>query len=175
MLARIAGLVLCALALNAQANFYSIEKESALGSQLAKDFRQAHSPLDNAAASAYIEQMGARLTRALPQPSPFTYHFELTTDSSGTFLEPAALPGGYIFVPAGLILAAKDEAELAGTLAHAMGHGAGETWDPASHAGADCPGSHDSTDLLGRIVRVWSEPGCDAITARGLCPIPAKP
>jgi predicted Zn-dependent protease len=66
--------------------------------------------------------MGARLVRALPKPSPFTSHFELTTDSSGTFLKPASLPGGYVFVPAGLILAAKDEAEFAGTLAHAMAH-----------------------------------------------------
>jgi beta-barrel assembly-enhancing protease len=37
-------------------------------------------------------------------------------------LEPAALPGGYIFVPAGLILATTSEAELVGTLAHAMSH-----------------------------------------------------
>ncbi|HYK62969.1 MAG TPA: M48 family metalloprotease, partial [Bryobacteraceae bacterium] len=118
-----------ALALNAQdrpvgrgVNFYSTEQEVALGAQLAADFRRVHSQLDNAAAREYIEQMGARLVQALPQPSPFMYHFELTADSSGTFLEPAALPGGYGFVPAGLILAAKDEAELAGTLAHAIAH-----------------------------------------------------
>jgi beta-barrel assembly-enhancing protease len=66
--------------------------------------------------------MGARLVQALPQQSPFTYRFELTADSTGTFLEPAAFPGAYIFVPAGLILAATSEAELAGTLAHAMSH-----------------------------------------------------
>jgi predicted Zn-dependent protease len=117
------------LALNAQdqpagrgVNFYSTEKEVALGTQLAKDFRQAHTPLDNAAARDYIEQMGARLASALSQPSPFIYHFELTADFSGTFLEPASLPGAFVFVPAGLILAADNEAELAGTLAHAMAH-----------------------------------------------------
>jgi predicted Zn-dependent protease len=103
-------------------NFYSTEKEAALGAQLAADFRRDHSPLDNAAARDYIQQMGERLARAMPQPSRFEHHFELTQDFNGTFLEPAALPGGYIFVPAGLILAASDEAELAGTLAHAMAH-----------------------------------------------------
>lgn len=36
--------------------------------------------------------------------------------------EPVALPGGYVFVPAALFLAAQDEAELAGMLAHAMEH-----------------------------------------------------
>jgi predicted Zn-dependent protease len=121
--------VLAALTLKAQdqsvgrgVNFYSTEKETALGAELAKDFRQAHAALDNAAARDYIEAMGARLARSAPQPSPFTYHFELTSDSTGTFLEPAAFPGGFVFVPAGLILAAKDEAELAGTLAHAIAH-----------------------------------------------------
>ena len=67
-----------ALALNGQdkpigkgVNFYSTEKEVALGDQLAKDFRQTHTPLDNASAHDYIEQMGARLARALVQPLPF--------------------------------------------------------------------------------------------------------
>jgi predicted Zn-dependent protease len=132
MSARVFVTLFAVRALNAQdqpigrgVNFYSTEKEVALGAQLAKDFRQTHTPLDNAAPRDYVEQMGARLARALPQPSPFTCHFELTTDSGGTFLEPASLPGGYVFVPAGLILTAKDEAELAGTLAHAIAHVAG--------------------------------------------------
>jgi predicted Zn-dependent protease len=34
--------------------------------------------------------------------------------------EPAALAGGYVFVLSGLFLAAQDEAEFAGMLAHAM-------------------------------------------------------
>jgi beta-barrel assembly-enhancing protease len=133
MVVRVGALLVNALALNAQnqpnpqpigraANFYSIDKEAALGAQLATEFRRQHSTLDSDAARAYIEQMGARLVQALPQQSPFTYRFELTADSTGTFLEPASLPGGYIFVPAGLILAATSEAELAGTLAHAMSH-----------------------------------------------------
>src|SRR5215471_6704119 len=124
------------LALNAQdpptgrgVDFYSIEKEVALDKQLAADFRQAHAQLDNAAARDYIEQMGARLEPALPQPSPFTYHFELTTDFSGTFLEPAAFPGGFVFVPAGLILAANDEAELAGDAGACDGAHRGAAWD----------------------------------------------
>jgi predicted Zn-dependent protease len=121
-----------ALVLNAQnqpaprpdrgVNFYSTEKEAALGAQLAADFRRDHLALDNAAARDYIQQMGERLARTMPQPSLFQYRFELMQDFNGTFLDPAALPGGYIFVPAGLMLAANDEAELAGTLAHAMAH-----------------------------------------------------
>ena len=106
----------------------SIEKEVALGAQLATDFRRMHLPLDSSTVLEYIDQMGAKLVRALPQQSPFPYHFEVTTDAKGTFLEPASVPGGYVFVPVGLILAAKDEEELAGTVAHAMAHILARHW-----------------------------------------------
>jgi beta-barrel assembly-enhancing protease len=104
-------------------NFYSIQRESALGEQLGGAYRDAHAPLDSAMVRDYVEQVGQRLMRALPQGSPFLpYHFEVTADSTGTFLEPTAFPGGAIFIPAGLILETRDEAEFAGTLAHAMAH-----------------------------------------------------
>jgi beta-barrel assembly-enhancing protease len=55
--------------------------------------------------------------------SPFLpYHFGVTADSTRTFLEPVSFPAGYIFVPAGLILETRDEAEFAGAVAHAMAH-----------------------------------------------------
>ena len=70
-----------------------------------------------------VRDVAQRLMRALPQGSPFLpYNFEVTADSTGTFLEPTAFPGGAIFIPAGLILETRDEAEFAGTLAHAMAH-----------------------------------------------------
>lgn len=121
-----------ALALNAQnqpggnrdvgqgANFFSVEKEVALGGQLAAEFRRQHPRLESATVGDYIQQLGGRLVA--PQQSPFTFHFEVNTDSGTTYPEPAAFPGGYVFVPAGLILAANDEAELAGTMAHSVAH-----------------------------------------------------
>ena len=44
----------------------------------------------------------------------------IAEDRGGYTHEPLAYPGGRIFVPAPLILAAGDEAEFAGMLAHAM-------------------------------------------------------
>lgn len=130
---RIFSTLTVALALNAQnqsggnrdvgkgANFYSVEKEVALGGQLATEFRRQHPRLESATVGDYIQQLGERLV-APPQQSPFTFHFEVNTDSGATYLEPAAFPGGYVFVPAELILAANDEAELAGTMAHSVAH-----------------------------------------------------
>jgi predicted Zn-dependent protease len=58
----------------------------------------------------------------MPNVPPFDYQFGAVADFTGTFLEPVSFPGGYVFIPAGLILKARDEAEFAGLLAHAMAH-----------------------------------------------------
>jgi len=116
-----------ALSLSAQnANLYSREKEAALGEQLAQQIQRTATPVNNPAALRYVEQIGARLAAQLPEPR-FTYTFALIDPVSGAgngnaMQEPLALPGGYIFVPSSLILAARDEAEFAGILAHAMAH-----------------------------------------------------
>jgi predicted Zn-dependent protease len=72
----------------------------------------------------YVERLGGRIATKLPA-SPFRYKFavivEDSPDSYGTH-EPQKLPGGYIIVSEHLILAAQNEAEFAGMLAHAMAH-----------------------------------------------------
>jgi predicted Zn-dependent protease len=103
-------------------NFYSIEKERSLGASEARDFERKTTPLNNAAALDYVQKMGARLAAKIPQAN-FSYTFAVIKDDEGGLLhEPVALPGGYIFVPASLFLAAQNEAEMAGMLAHAMEH-----------------------------------------------------
>jgi predicted Zn-dependent protease len=103
-------------------NFYSIEKERSLGASEARDLERRTTPLNNAVALDYVQKMGARLATQIPQTN-FSYTFALIKDDEGGPLhEPVALPGGYIFVPAGLLLAAQNEAEMEGMLAHAMEH-----------------------------------------------------
>lgn len=104
-------------------NFYSIEKEQALGRQLANAYRQGVRTLDVPAAKAYLDDVGQRLAAKTDGPQ-FTYTFELVDDDQIFLHEPVAFPGGSIFVPASLILAATSEDELAGMLAHAMEHAA---------------------------------------------------
>ena len=53
-------------------------------------------------------------------PVGFSYTVAIVADDGG--YEPISLPGGFIFVPASTILAARNEAEFAGMLAHAMAH-----------------------------------------------------
>ncbi len=102
-------------------NFYSIEKEMALGKHLAADFQRDTKPLESASALAYINGIGQRLAAQIGGP-PFIYTFALVADDPTVLHDVAAFPGGFLFVPASLILAVKDEDELAAMLAHAIAH-----------------------------------------------------
>jgi predicted Zn-dependent protease len=102
-------------------NFYSLENEIALGRQLAAEFQRDVKPLESPAALEYIDGIGQRLAAQIGGP-PFPYTFALIADDPTVLHDAAAFPGGFLFVPASLILAVKDEDELAGMLAHAIAH-----------------------------------------------------
>jgi predicted Zn-dependent protease len=101
-------------------NFYSFEKEAALGSQLAQEVRREHKELESTAVQSYIQDLGKRLATQIGGP-PFTYTFTVIADTT-PYNEAIALPGGFVFVPASLLLAARDEDELAGILTHSIAH-----------------------------------------------------
>lgn len=114
--------ILCSFPLFAQqtANFHTIEKERALGQMLASEMRKQAKPLDDLVADQYVKRIGAQLVANLPAEQLFTYQFEvLLTPDDG---EPAALPGGFILIPARWLLAVEDESAFAGMLAHSIAH-----------------------------------------------------
>jgi beta-barrel assembly-enhancing protease len=102
-------------------NFYSIEKEQALGAQIAKEYRSGVTVIEDAALKAYLDDLGQRLAAKAGGPA-FGYTFELVSDDRIVLNEPVAFPGGPVFVPTSLIRAARSEDELAGMLAHAIAH-----------------------------------------------------
>lgn len=118
---RIIGAALLAVTLLAQpgVNSYSLEKERALGEALASDVRRQSAPFHNPAAEAHLNRIAGRLVSRIGQP-PVPFTFELILTAAGT--EPMAFPGGPVLVPAAFFLAAADEAEFAGMLAHCIGH-----------------------------------------------------
>jgi len=124
-------MVLAALAGSAQdaklgrgVNFYSVQKEAAMGASLATEIRRQTTPLGSTMILDYVNRIGSRLAAQIPD-APFPYTFAVVAgDLTNPGHEPVAVPGGYIFVPSALILEAKDEAEFAGVLAHSMAHAA---------------------------------------------------
>jgi predicted Zn-dependent protease len=108
-------------------NFYTKDKEIALGTQLALQFGQKTTPLGMADASDYVKRVGGNL--AAQFPGGWTYRIEtIREDPGGATHEPTVFPGGPIFVSVDLITAARNEAEFAGMLAHAMAHVVARHW-----------------------------------------------
>jgi len=98
-------------------NFISLDKEIALGRELAKQVEQESKLLNDAVINEYVNRVGQNLVRNSDAKVPFTIKV-IDSDEINAF----ALPGGFFYVNSGLILAADDEAELAGVMAHEIAH-----------------------------------------------------
>ncbi|HEV3334651.1 MAG TPA: M48 family metallopeptidase [Bryobacteraceae bacterium] len=98
-------------------NFYSLEKEIALGKQLAQEVERQAKIIDDPVIAEYVNRIGQNLVRNSDAKVPFTIKV-LDTEEVNAF----ALPGGFFFVNTGLILKADSESELAGVMAHEIAH-----------------------------------------------------
>jgi predicted Zn-dependent protease len=98
-------------------NFYSLEKEIALGKQLAQEVERQAKVVDDPVIAEYVNRLGQNIVRNSDAKVPFTIKV-LDTEEVNAF----ALPGGFFFVNTGLILKAETEAELAGVMAHEIAH-----------------------------------------------------
>ena len=98
-------------------NFYGLDKEIALGKQLAQAVERDAKVVDDPIVAEYVSRLGQNLVRNSDAKVPFTIKV-LDTEEINAF----ALPGGFFFVNSGLILKADTEAELAGVMAHEIAH-----------------------------------------------------
>jgi len=98
-------------------NFYSLEKEIALGKQLAQDVERQAKIIDDPVIAEYVNRIGQNLVRNSDAKVPFTIKVVDSEDVNAF-----ALPGGFFFVNSGLILKSENEAELAGVMAHEIAH-----------------------------------------------------
>jgi beta-barrel assembly-enhancing protease len=98
-------------------NCYSIEKEIAMGKQLAGEVQRQAKLMDDPIVTEYVNRVGQNLARNSDAKVPFT--FQVIDDPT---LNAFALPGGFIFVHTGLLTAAETEAEMASAMAHEIAH-----------------------------------------------------
>src|SRR4051794_17810375 len=98
-------------------NFYSIEKEIALGKQMAQEVERQARIVDDPVVSEYVNRLGQNLVHNSEAKVPFTIKV-VDSDEVNAF----ALPGGFMFVNSGLLLKTDNEAELAGVLSHEIAH-----------------------------------------------------
>ena len=98
-------------------DFYSIEREIALGKQLAQEVDKSAKFIDDPVVNEYVNRVGQNLVRNSDARVPFTIKV-IDSDVVNAF----ALPGGFFYVNSGLILHADEESELAGVMAHEIAH-----------------------------------------------------
>lgn len=100
-------------------NLLSAEDEVKMGAeqapQVTKEFGGAY---DNPELARYVTSIGQLLASTVEEPN---VHYTFTILNS-PIVNAFSLPGGYVYVTRGLLALAGDEAELAGVMAHELGH-----------------------------------------------------
>jgi len=98
-------------------NWYSLEKQIEMGRQYAQQVESGTKLITDPVITEYVNRVGQNLVRNSDAQVPFTIKV-IDTDDINAF----ALPGGFFYVDSGLILAADNEAELAGVMSHEIAH-----------------------------------------------------
>ena len=98
-------------------NIYSIEKEIAIGKELAQEVERQAKLVDDPLITEYVNRVGQNLVRNSDAKVPFTIKV-IDSEEVNAF----ALPGGFFFVYTGVVTRAESEAELAGVMAHEIAH-----------------------------------------------------
>jgi predicted Zn-dependent protease len=99
-------------------NTFTDEEEMAMGRKAAEETEKQMPILDSPLLATYVNGVGQKVAQASRRPQ-LQYFFKIVnTDSVNAF----SLPGGYVYVNRGLLDFVQSESELAGVLAHEVGH-----------------------------------------------------
>jgi predicted Zn-dependent protease len=98
-------------------NWYSLEKEIRMGKEYAMQVEQSVKLMQDPVVNEYVNRIGQNLVRNSDAKVPFTIKV-IDSDEINAF----ALPGGFFYVNSGLVLAADNESEMAGVMAHEISH-----------------------------------------------------
>ncbi len=100
-----------------QLAFYSLEKEIALGRQMALEIDRSSKLVTDPVIVEFVNRVGQNIVLHSDAKIPFTIKV-IDANEVNAF----ALPGGFLYVNRGLLEAADNEAEVAGVLAHEIAH-----------------------------------------------------
>jgi predicted Zn-dependent protease len=106
-----------AVVISTSACAVSQQQELEMGAQYSAEINRQLPLVSDNAANSYINQLGDQIARAGQRGINYTFYI-VNSDQVNAF----AVPGGYIYVNRGLITRTRNMAELAGVLAHEIGH-----------------------------------------------------
>lgn len=93
-------------------------QERAISGQIAREIRKSLPVMDDPELCTYLTSIGDRLVSSSPDATGSMVFLLIGSPEINAF----AAPGGVIAVNTGLIMAAKDESEMAGVMAHEIAH-----------------------------------------------------
>ena len=99
-------------------NLFSPQQDIEMGQQSAKEAEKQLPILNNQQATTYIDALGKSLAAHAPG-GKYPYQFKIVNDSA---INAFALPGGFVYINRGAIEAADSENQIAGVMAHEIGH-----------------------------------------------------
>ena len=135
-------------------NWYSVEGQVAMGRRFAQQVESQVKMVNDPVVTEYVNRVGQNLVRNSDAQVPFTIK---VIDSD--VINAMALPGGFFYVNSGLILAADEEAEMAGVMAHEIAHVSACHAARGQTRGKSVADGIDSVDLYGwrhRLCRIRS-------------------
>ncbi len=112
----LAGLLV--LPLVAACGTLTVPQERSLGEDFSREIRREVTLMRDSVVVGYVERIGQDLVQAAG-PQPFAYHFYVVEDDE---INAFAAPAGYVYVHTQTILMARNVSELAGVIAHEVGH-----------------------------------------------------
>ncbi|MBI4483646.1 MAG: M48 family metalloprotease [Acidobacteria bacterium] len=99
-------------------NLFSPAQDVEMGREVSKEAERELPLLNDRRVDEYLNQLGQRLARKAPGER-YPYQFKTVNDRA---INAFALPGGFLYVNRGVIEAAENESQLAGVMAHEIGH-----------------------------------------------------
>ncbi|MDD2689001.1 MAG: Maf family nucleotide pyrophosphatase [Candidatus Omnitrophica bacterium] len=98
--------------------YYSTDKEVQMGQSIAKEVAKEYKMADDPLIRKRVEDIGQKIA-AVSDRKEIDYHFDVIDDEE---VNAVSLPGGFVYVNKGLIDNVSSDDELAGVLAHEVGH-----------------------------------------------------
>ena len=97
----------------------TLDDEYHIGLQVMRQLRDEGQIIEDPEATEYLQALGSRIVAQATGDSAQRFSFFFVRDNT---INAFALPGGFIGVNYGLVLATRNEAQLAGVLAHEIAH-----------------------------------------------------
>ena len=99
-------------------NIFNESQEMDLGDAVAQHLQRDYRVIDDDEVTGYVRRIGERIIKHLPPTNLQFQFFLIELDDMNAF----TLPGGRIYLSRKLVAFAQNEDELAGVIAHELGH-----------------------------------------------------